>query len=923
MRDDVWCKNLKEKVVGKFTLLEFIGAGRNGYVYKAHLSDLPRAIRAVKLTFDSVKSEWEVELKKVLSLALVDGVVHFHDVGTAQVIHDGKTRLCQFTVWDYIEPGENLKQYLDRVKKIHAGFLLAVVEKILHVLHACEAQGVVRHGDLHSGNILIGKESPARLDDSLAPRAPIYVSDFGYGATGGITSPKDDYQGLSRIINEMIPRVEYTVATATNRQILRAMQRDLGKFLNEATGTERRTPLELLKLLAEIKRIAQAGPSVGVSAPSALLGSAAVPRSETPSVGQFQVSEMIGERWDWWKRLFVPTVPAGSKILALDIPTVVTGPRGCGKTMLFRRLSERLIVECGDVAELSVQSSFAALYVNANDFADAFTRFPDNPNPEDEARLTCYANLCILADLLTVLSARAGRLQDRPTDALLALVQHWLVPDTFNMLIVGEDRLERYRAVLEQIKWSFPGSQPATLFPGYAELAQHRWLPRFCQQIRACCPWIGNRAMLLFVDDFSTPRVSDSMQRVLNRLFLQRSPEFLAKVATEAWSTFIPEDSSGKNLQDGDDYQLVDMGEESLFLPDGERLAFLSAVFARRLELDARISRDKTSLTALLGRMKLSKTEFARRLRISLHEQPQEQQPLVSGSSQRRGRSKGRVQYFGENVFSNLWSGDTRTMIQLITDVMDQSVEASKSAGAAIQVHTPVDPALQDRVFRNRGGEWLNSHTRNEPTNPASVKRELVRQRQVDPHYELMKPYGEHLKAVVEAFVAAATHLLLGPTYMIKEGEQAREVPRMAFRVEIIDEFRVDGLAQEVYRDLIRYGLFMRDSRGKSVRGTFVPRLYLRRLLLPYCTLALSKRDSVRLTCSEFVQLLLYPDQFKAMFVARRLPGNQIAMAFMESSIFEEPDPAYDDLEASNDGAGFTTPLDFGASHDDDLEENL
>jgi hypothetical protein len=79
----------------------------------------------------------------------------------------------------------------------------------------------------------------------------------------------------------------------------------------------------------------------------------------------------------------------------------------------------------------------------------------------------------------------------------------------------------------------------------------------------------------------------------------------------------------------------------------------------------------------------------------------------------------------------------------------------------------------------------------------------------------------------------------------------------MAFRIEIIDEFRIEGLAREIYRDLVRYGLFMRDSRGKSVRGTFVPRLYLRRLLLPFCGLALSKRDSVQLTCETFGQLLL------------------------------------------------------------------
>ena len=57
-------------------------------------------MRAVKLTFDSLKTGWEVELKKVMSLSLVDGVVHFHDLGPAQI----ETRLCQFTVWDYIEP---------------------------------------------------------------------------------------------------------------------------------------------------------------------------------------------------------------------------------------------------------------------------------------------------------------------------------------------------------------------------------------------------------------------------------------------------------------------------------------------------------------------------------------------------------------------------------------------------------------------------------------------------------------------------------------------------------------------------------------------------------------------------------------------------------------------------------------------------
>lgn len=278
-----------------------------------------------------------------MRLELIDGVVHFHQLGEARLNHDELTKLCQYTVWDYIAPGENLLNYLRRVNRIPTSFLLAVVERILHVLHACETQGVARHGDLHAGNILIGDSTNARLDDFLMPRAPIYVSDFGYGTTGGMTPPKDDYDGLGQIINGMIQHIDYATATATHRQILVAMQRDLGRLLREPAGAERRKPLELLRVLNELKRSAQTEDRRPLNEQVSGPNPSPPPSSEAPSVGQFQVSEMIGDRWNWWLRLFVPKVPARSKILALDIPTVVTGPRGCGKTMLFRRLSGKKV----------------------------------------------------------------------------------------------------------------------------------------------------------------------------------------------------------------------------------------------------------------------------------------------------------------------------------------------------------------------------------------------------------------------------------------------------------------------------------------------------------------------------------------------------------------------------------------------------
>jgi hypothetical protein len=106
------------------------------------------------------------------------------------------------------------------------------------------------------------------------------------------------------------------------------------------------------------------------------------------------------------------------------------------------------------VPEIDVLGQFVALYVNANDFADAFAHFPETPTPDEEARLICYANLCVLAELLEVQSART-RPEERATEMLLNRIREWLVPPTYVSLVEGEDQLERYRSILEQIKWRF------------------------------------------------------------------------------------------------------------------------------------------------------------------------------------------------------------------------------------------------------------------------------------------------------------------------------------------------------------------------------------------------------------------------------------------------------------------------------------
>ncbi|HKO44824.1 MAG TPA: hypothetical protein VJU84_16215 [Pyrinomonadaceae bacterium] len=900
---DKWFTHLAGKRAGKYTLDRYIGSGRLGHVYQGHSEESSDWPVAVKLTQGSPRAGWENEIQKPQQLRGITGVVAYHDQGAGQIVVGRRTEVFLFTVWDFIPPGRNLKQYLREIETCPASFLIAVLEQILRVLHACEKRGVKRHGDLHPGNILVGEKDEADLDASLEAREPIYVSDFGYGVTGGDKAPKDDYQGLADIADAILEKTEWEKGTATDKQIIQGIRELLQKLLRETSHSERRTPKEILKAVKELdQRVRAAGAihlgttSVGHSLSRTGLGNANM------SVGQYQVSEMLGDDWDRWKSLFVSSVPAKSRILEPDVSTVVTGPRGCGKTMLFRRLSERLVVECGPV---DIPTDFVGFYINANDIADAFSSFQKRSDKSTDEKLVCYANLSILSDLLAVQSARCAKLVELCSEELLDTIGEWLVEkDNDQALIVGENRLEHYRFLLERIKWRFPKEHSNPDFPGFKDFSQHTWLPRLISIARVFCPWMDTRSIFIFVDDYTTPRISVQMQKVLNRLFFQRSSEFVCKLATESATTFIPVDSSGKMLQDGDDYQMIDMGEESLFMPEDERLAFLEKIFARRLSLDPRLPNSAHTLDGLLGRLGLGKLQFARLLR---HREDNNNGPkqTFAVASQRRGASRPKALYHGREVFADLWSGDTRTMIQLIQELVD--------TGTLIHFKTvvPIDSEQQDSVLRRRGGQWLDAQARNQPTDPRSYKRCLRDAKLADPKFELTAGnYGSHLKAVVEAFVKVARQLLVSPMYRIQSGTEFREVPRMAFRIEVTDEFRVEGLAAEIYKDLIRYGMFMRDARGKSVRGAFVPRLYLRRLLLPYATLAMSKRDSVQMSCLWFRRLLLEPDRFREEFTryVQAMVDQDPSQQFLD---FEPERSSYTQIQAPDKKYNDIDPLDF------------
>ncbi len=197
-----------------------------------------------------------------------------------------------------------------------------------------------------------------------------------------------------------------------------------------------------------------------------------------------------------------------------------------------------------------------------------------------------------------------------------------------------------------------------------------------------------------------------------------------------------------------------------------------------------------------------------------------------------------KITIWGKESLSNLCSGDIHYVINLVASMVN-------AVGGEAQLrqseNTPkVSASVQDKCIREEAGEFLRNLR-------GSCE------------------HGDKLVAIASAFGIVANSFLRWRNSTNEKGEP----PWQACRIEPHEALSLTGPAQNLYDELLRYSVFIEDDRGKSRRGKTVPRLCLRRFLIPYFNLTFSGRDSIPLEPEDIELLLTAPDQFEAKFRRR------------------------------------------------------
>jgi hypothetical protein len=800
------------KVAGRrYKLLSQAGDGATAVVWEAEEQPKGRK-RAIKFCSLAAYSSRTELIEENLASVLSDHPRRFAeivDVDQATLPGpDGSTRSFVCFVESWVK-GHTLADLLSKQPNFFSTHvLLAYVESM------CSAIGFLihhnlRHGDLHDGNVMIVEPAPGEV----SPVAEVKIIDTGRlsRVTAG-AADRDDIDFLAEHVMSIHNILHAQPCSIQDRRFLDDILRILRSMVDGDRFGPLRDPMLIARAFKDsLSNAMLFGPSVDPRRP------------RTPF--DFIASEHI-ESNGVFNELFAQSCPFLDKVVGPD-PVLLTGPRGCGKSTIFRWLSLR--PHAGDSTEALLSRTLAGFYISCSIEMESRVYWVNTPRLAHSYRdsLIHYFNLTIAREVLATLhelskrpdaASALGITSQRLNDILQFVEPHIGVQPTHFSGV--PPLLQACSAIRRDLYETYSGMQKEqpVARSGTAFLGE---LFRLVAEI----PFFANRTITVLLDDFSAHRIPLAVQDVLKQVIYAKGPHIF-KISSEKLGTEL-RDARGATAEIARELIEVDCGMEYVSLDDkaenAKLLTFVEELLDRRLVACgyAAKSRDLLGTSDWTPHRTLEEALVAER---------------------QQGRRAGH--YHGLECISRVCSGDVATflfMVRRIFEVGNVNKDTVKAVSKSKQ-HSAIQQVSRQMLLR------IRDHN----------------------------PHGPQMLAMAVHFGYAVSRALhRGPRI---NNAQLGSVPASKPRIELdIDDKVPDDylspLQREVATEVLKRAIFIDMDAGRSRHeGVLSWRWHFRRVYLPAFKAGLVKTSSFQHRASWLKSFVADPKRACEMFFGEITP---------------------------------------------------
>jgi hypothetical protein len=571
------------KRVGTFSILEPISRGFYSAVYRARQESLGRTVvlKVVPVAiYEFFKKDWTRECQE--HAAIAEGtpfVANITEQFDDAVEIENSTVNCHVAVLENII-GPTLEQILATTDKYQttariAAQIAADLFEILHLFIRCNRF----HNDLHSGNIIIQQLSAQMLrSGAIEPSVRAVAIDLG-----SVLDADESGKHEGRVLSDQHHIARHLSLLATAIQNRRKSDIDY-RIAGTLRGlAEHLTPATTAQRIMTIDDASQAIRSA--------MSAVDEPWRQPLSLHRFgdAYNAQAIESWHVPELWFDPDNKWLTKTTARG-PQVITGMRGCGKTMLLRALhlharavrASRIVGSDGLLAELE-KDVFLGVYASCQKLLDPQQHHSvgsgNRPKSPFERLYVAYLRDAI--QLLRHLRSVNPNALLGPLDVLMRDALKPLEMDSQLEFPSGERAFEQ---LLLDLQFELAEGKPrCRLRMAAAEAFGH-----LADVIRAAAPTLTGKYVLFLLDDVSTRYLHhDTVREVISQLLFQH-PSCAFRITTEAQALHRVLLSPGgtEAANPTRDYEEFDLGNEVYrLLKEGstrDSIEFVSEILRRR-----------------------------------------------------------------------------------------------------------------------------------------------------------------------------------------------------------------------------------------------------------------------------------------------------------------------------------------------------